>query len=202
MTVPELNATLGNIDIYLLDQLLKGRYAENDSLLDAGCGEGRNIIYFMNNNFDVHGLDNNPKAIQMLQFVARSNGGNPAQFILGDLKSLPYKDQFFNHIIVSAVLHFAKNDHHFHTMFGELVRVLKLNGSLFVRMTSNIGIEDCVKELGSGQHLMPDGTQRYLITREMINQLLRQYQLSFLEPVKTVNVSDKRCMTTLVLSKK
>ena len=47
----------GSIDIYLFDQLLKGRIAPGMKLLDAGCGSGRNLVYFLRSNFDVYGVD-------------------------------------------------------------------------------------------------------------------------------------------------
>ena len=41
----------GDIDIYLFDQLLKGRLDASMSLLDAGCGGGRNLYYFLRNGY-------------------------------------------------------------------------------------------------------------------------------------------------------
>jgi SAM-dependent methyltransferase len=57
--------TFGNIDIYLFDQLLKGRITPTMSILDAGCGDGRNLIYFLSHNFDVFAVDSNPGSIHM-----------------------------------------------------------------------------------------------------------------------------------------
>jgi hypothetical protein len=42
---------LGNTDIYLLDQIMKGRYAPSDILLDAGAGGGRNLHWFVQQGF-------------------------------------------------------------------------------------------------------------------------------------------------------
>ena len=50
-SIKELNHLLGNIDIYLLDQILKDRFKKSFKILDAGCGEGRNLIYFVRNGF-------------------------------------------------------------------------------------------------------------------------------------------------------
>ena len=39
-----LRNELGDIDIYLLDQILRGRIGPGDRVLDAGCGSGRNLV--------------------------------------------------------------------------------------------------------------------------------------------------------------
>ena len=47
----------GNIDIYLFDQFLKNRFAPEMKILDAGCGGGRNLVYFLRSGFPVFGVD-------------------------------------------------------------------------------------------------------------------------------------------------
>lgn len=37
----------GQIDIYLFDQLLRGRIGPGMRILDAGCGNGRNLLYLL-----------------------------------------------------------------------------------------------------------------------------------------------------------
>jgi ubiquinone/menaquinone biosynthesis C-methylase UbiE len=99
------------------------------------------------------------------------------------------------------VLHFAKNTSHFFEMMNEMVRVLKPGGSLFIRMTSDIGIENKVVPINKGVYLLPDGSNRFLLTRSLLDQLMQQYTLTMAEEFKTVNVNDIRCMSTLVLIK-
>ena len=186
----ELNQELGNIDIYLLDQILKGRVKPGTKILDAGCGEGRNLTYLMNNNFDVHGIDINPAAIRMLNFVASSKGygDHRERFQSGDIGSMPFPDQEFDWVICGAVLHFALDQEMFFRMFSELVRVLKTGGTLFIRMASDF---------------LPTKLQEnnftYLLTDEIMVRILDEFGLQKIEPVKTVIVEDQRCMTTLVL---
>jgi ubiquinone/menaquinone biosynthesis C-methylase UbiE len=86
-------------------------------------------------------------------------------------------------------------------MLAEMVRVLKPGGSLFIRMTSDIGIEDKVKPSGNGVYIIPDGSKRFLLTRTLLADIPNKVPLSFIEPFKTVNVDDIRCMSTLVLQK-
>jgi len=198
MSIKSLKENFGNIDIYLFDQLLKERYRNTDKILDAGCGNGRNLYWFYHHEYSIYGIDKDQKSIEYNKTIYPDAKDN---FIVSELNTIPFKDEFFDHILSNAVLHFAKSTDHFKTMFAELVRVLKANGSLFIRMTSTIGIEANVNEISNGVYSIPDGTTRFLITKELINQLMKVHHLSFLEPIKTVNVNDKRCMTTLVLKK-
>jgi ubiquinone/menaquinone biosynthesis C-methylase UbiE len=98
-------------------------------------------------------------------------------------------------------MHFANNHMHFLQMVREMVRVLKPGGSLFIRMASNMGIETLVEPLGDGVYNLPDGTQRFLLTRPLLKTLVQTLPIMLAEPVKTVNVEDIRCMTTLVFIK-
>src|SRR5690606_35388249 len=72
MEISALNKLLGNIDIYLLDQVLKGRFTREMKILDAGCGEGRNTVYFLKEGFQIFGVDHNPVAIQMARIQAQT----------------------------------------------------------------------------------------------------------------------------------
>ena len=190
---------IGGTDIYLIDQILKGRYLSGDVILDAGCGSGRNLHWFLKNKFEVYGVDADASAIYKL--MEQNNTLPPDRFRVNAVEQLSFDTHFFNGIISSAVLHFAKNTAHFFQMMDEMHRVLKPGGNLFIRMTSDIGIESRVRTLGDGVYLIPDGSTRFLLTRDLLDQLMRKYSFSFLEDFKTVNVDDARCMSTLVLQK-
>jgi tellurite methyltransferase len=190
---------LGQTDIYLIDQLLKGRYRAKDIILDAGCGYGRNLHWFLGNNSIIYGVDQDENAIDDLK--GKHPGVPGERFRCASLTELPFEDKFFHHVICSAVLHFAKNTLQFQQMMAHLVRVLKPGGSLFIRMTSDIGIEDKVHPLGEGVYAIPDGSRRFLLTRSLLADTMEKNKLSFMEPLKTVNVNDIRCMSTLVLTR-
>jgi len=195
-----LNTLLGQTDIYLLDQILKGRYTEKDKILDAGCGPGRNMHWFLQNNFDIYGIDQNEESIRLLRI---NNPGIPeSRFRVSSVEKMPLPDNHFDHVISSAVLHFATGTGHFRNMLQEMLRVLKPGGSLFIRMTSDIGIEHKVILISNGVYDIPDGSRRFLLTRKLLADCMQDFNFSFLEPLKTVNVDDIRCMSTLVLQKK
>jgi len=178
---------------------MKGRYKMNDTILDAGCGYGRNLHWFLRNNVVIYGLDEDASAIHDLQ---RRHSTIAERFRQSAVEKTPFEDDQFDHIISSAVLHFAKDTAHFRQMIGEMVRVLKPLGSLFIRMTSDIGIEDKVQLAGDGVYDIPDGSRRFLLTRTVLADIMQENRLSFLEPLKTVNVNDIRCMSTVVLTRR
>ncbi|MEP7375058.1 MAG: class I SAM-dependent methyltransferase [Chitinophagaceae bacterium] len=199
MNSNSLQNLVGDTDIYLLDQIMKGRYWQTDKILDAGCGTGRNLHWFLKEGIEIYGIDQNAVAINELKIT---NPLLPAErFQSSPVQQIPFKNNFFDHIISSAVLHFAISLSQFQAMLAEMVRVLKPGGSLFIRMTSDIGIEAKVKPINDGVYLIPDGSTRFLLTRLLLTDLLQQYSLSFIEPFKTVNVDDMRCISTLVFQK-
>jgi ubiquinone/menaquinone biosynthesis C-methylase UbiE len=200
MSTTDLNAVLGNTDIYLVDQIKKNRYKAGDLLLDAGCGTGRNLHWFMQNNVEAYGIDADPMAVAEIK--SRYNRVLADRFQVAKVEQMPFPSGFFDGIISSAVLHFAENNVHFFEMFDEMHRVLKNGGSLFIRMASVIGIEELVVPLGEGIYLLPDGSTRFLLTRPLLAQLISRHSFSYLEPFKTVNVNDTRCMSAMVLQKK
>ncbi len=190
---------LGNTDIYLVDQIMKYRYIKGNKILDAGCGSGRNMHWFLSNDINIFGIDSSEAAILNLQ--SKNPNLVTEIFQVAKIENISFAQESFDHVICSAVLHFAKDIDHFQNMVSELVRVLKVGGSLFIRMASNIGIEAKVKFLSDGNYKIPDGSMRFLLTKELLAATLLKNNLGFIEPLKTVNVEDLRCMSTLVLVK-
>jgi SAM-dependent methyltransferase len=123
------------------------------------------------------------------------------RFQKASVEALPFADNFFDAIISSAVLHFATGDAHFFAMIKEMLRVLKRNGTLFIRMATDIGIENKVQLIGNGIYHLPDGSTRFLLTRLLLSKILSGYPVTLLEEFKTVNVNDVRCMSTILLKK-
>jgi len=199
----ELPEFFGQIDIYLFDQLLKGRLTPGMRMLDAGSGAGRNLPYFLRHGFDVCAVDATPGAVeQVRQLAAELAPRLPAtNFRVEALESLSFPDGDFDAVIASAVLHFARDDPHFRAMVAELWRVLRPGGLFFARLASSIGIEPRVRPLGGGRYHLPDGSDRFLVDEALLAGLATRLAASPLEPLKTVNVENQRCMTTWCLRK-
>ncbi|MAZ73272.1 MAG: SAM-dependent methyltransferase [Flavobacteriaceae bacterium] len=196
MNYKQTYSLLGNMDIYVIDQILKERYTTGQSILDAGCGYGRNLKWFYQNNFSITGIDTNADAIKKAQEIYPAAASN---FRVGTLEMVPFEENYFDHIICCAVLHFADNNTHFNAMVAELVRVLKYSGTLFIRVASNIGL-DGKKPFVKDE--INDVVGSFYITRELIYEISENLPVQLIEAIKTTNVQDIRAMTTLVFQKK
>ena len=198
-----LREEFGDIDIYLFDQLLKGRLPPGGTILDAGCGSGRNLIYFFRNAFPVYAVDADEQAIREVRGLAAKLAVDlPADnFLVTDISDLPFADERFDVIISSAVLHFARDEGHFDKMLDEMWRTLKPGGMFFARLASSIGIEERIHPLRGRWALLPDGTERFLVDEAFLNDETKRLRGIWLEPLKTTNVQNLRSMTTWVLEK-
>ena len=187
----------GDIDIYLFDQLARGRLDHRRRVLDAGCGDGRNLRYLLAHDYDCHGIDRDPGAIARLRRDAQSLGRADAEsrFIVGGGESLPWSDQTFDAVISSAVLHFADDRRHFELMVAELWRVLAPDGLLFARLASTIGLEGF--DVLAGQRVrLPDGSDRFVVDEAILLELTARLGGHLADPLKTTNVQNQRAMTT------
>jgi SAM-dependent methyltransferase len=193
----------GEIDIYLFDQILKERFDKNMRIFDAGCGTGRNLVYFSREGFEVFGIDQNPKAVEQVKILAKTLAPNLASenFKLASLEKIPFPDEFFEVVISSAVLHFADSEAQFDEMLREMWRVLKPGGLFFARLASSIGIENLIVPIGGGRYFLPDGSERFLVDEEFLVSKTNHLGGVWLEPLKTTNVQNLRSMTTWVLRK-
>jgi tellurite methyltransferase len=198
-----LQQLYGNIDIYLFDQLLKGRFDACAKVLDAGCGGGRNLVYFLQNGHEVYGIDPNPEAIAAIRMLAKELAPRiPAKnFTVAKAEELPFKPQTFDLVICSAVLHFAADSNHFDAMLRSMWDTLKPGGYFFARLASDIGIEKLVLPLGNSRYALPDGSERFLVNEQILLEYTEDMGGQLVEPIKTTNVQNLRCMTTWCLQK-
>jgi tellurite methyltransferase len=201
--LPDLQALFGQIDIYLFDQLLRGRIPPRTRIMDAGCGFGRNLVYFLRAGYDVRGADGDPSAIEAVRSIANALAPDLPRdnFRVEPVEKMSFPDRCADLVISSAVLHFARDDDHFATMLRECWRVLDGEGLFFCRLASSIGIESGIRATSSGRWLLPDGSERYLVDEARLMEATRGLGATLIDPLKTTVVQNQRAMTTWVLRK-
>jgi tellurite methyltransferase len=196
-----LRDQFGDIDVYLFDQLLRERVTPGMRVLDAGCGAGRNLVYLLRSGFEVFAVDTDSSAVTAVRALASKLAPHlPAShFRVAAVESMDIPDASMDVVISSAVLHFARDDEHFHAMVRRMWRTLAPNGLLFCRLASITGMEARVTPLGSGRYVLPDGSDRYLVSEGRLVALTRALGGRLVDPIKSTIVQDLRCMATWVL---
>ena len=199
----DIQATFGEVDIYVFDQLQTGRFDSARRVLDAGCGEGRNLYYLLKQGRECFGIDRTPAAIEDIRAMAAAIAPNlPASnFVTGEIASMPWADASMDAVICSAVLHFARDEAHFDRMVHEMWRVLLPGGIFIARLASTIGIEGLVRVIEGRRARVPDGSERFVVDEAMLMDYTRRLGAALLDPIKTTVVQQQRAMTTWVLRK-
>jgi SAM-dependent methyltransferase len=171
--------------------------------LDVGCGSGRNLVYLLKEGYEIYAVDSDRRAIDAVRRLAAKLAPAlpPENFRLEPVEEMSFPNGFADFVISSAVLHFARDDHHFQAMLRETWRVLKPDGLLFCRLASSIGMECQIKPLGLRRFLLPDGSERYLVDEPLLRSLAEDLGGQLADPLKTTIVQDQRCMTTWILQK-
>ena len=108
--MPDLQEQFGQIDIYLFDQLLRGRIRPGMRVLDAGCGSGRNLVYFLREGTTC-------SAWTRIRTRSSTRAASPHRlrrlfprttFGVEAIEEMTFPDAFADLVLSSAVLHFAR----------------------------------------------------------------------------------------------
>jgi SAM-dependent methyltransferase len=197
-----LRDDLGDADIYLIDQVLRGRVVETDTVLDAGCGEGRNLECLLRLGCRALAVDRDPDAIETVRRIARQLAPHlpPDNFRVESIETMTFPASAADVVVCSAVLHFADSDEQFEAMLGAMWRVLRPGGLFFCRLATTIGIDHAsARPLGGRRWRLGDGSTRYLADQAQLTDALRRMGGQLADPVKTTIVEGQRCMTTWVV---
>jgi SAM-dependent methyltransferase len=179
----------GQIDIYVFDQILRGNIMAGMTVLDAGCGFGRNLVHLLREGCRVFALDEDAQAIDHVRKLSESlsTGLSAENFQVGKIEQMPFPDGVADVVICSAQL-------------SELWRVLRSGGMLFIRLGSRIGMD--FEPVRTNVFRIGDGSEWFLVDEEMLLDLTDELDAVLVDPLKTTIVQDYRCMTTWVLRKR
>ena len=202
MISTDLRRQFGDIDIYLFDQFLRGRFDNRRRLLDAGCGGGRNLPFLLAQGFHLHAIDRDAGAVASVRrlFAALAPALPSDHVQQGEVDALPWPDGSMDAVISSAVLHFARDEAHFRAMVQEMWRVLAPGGLLFARLATSISIEARILQ-PVGRVQLPDGSERFVVDEATLMDITRELDATLLDPLKTTNVQNQRAMTTWVVAR-
>ena len=133
MSSSTLQEQFGQIDIYLFDQLLKGGISPGMRILDAGCGGGRNILYFLRQGYEVFAVDPDPQAVESVRALAATFAPTlpSSNFRLEAAEQMSFEDACSDVVISNTVSESSilpATTRHFESMLRGSWRVLKPGG--------------------------------------------------------------------------
>lgn len=100
------------------------------TVLDLGCGGGRNIEYFLTKADKVYGLDHSETSVKMASEInKKAIDTGRCQILLGDVKNLPFEDESIDIVTAFETIYFW-ND--IEECFREIYRVLKNGGQFLI----------------------------------------------------------------------
>ena len=154
---------------------------ENSLILDAGCGNGKNMLETKHNFI---GLDN---SIQLLNIVKTKTNNN---LILGSITDIPFTDNYFDAIICIAVIHHIQLEKDRYKAIDELIRVCKIGGKILItvwQLENNNVYNNGIKLENKNDRLIKWGKNSFryyhFFDREEIDKIIERYNYSirFLE---------------------
>lgn len=100
------------------------------TVLDLGCGGGRNIEYFLTKADKVYGLDHSNTSVKMASEInKKAIDTGRCKILVGDVKNLPFEDESIDIVTAFETIYFW-ND--IERCFEEIYRVLKNGGQFLI----------------------------------------------------------------------
>lgn len=157
---------------------------EVSRVLDAGCGNGRHVVFFSEQGFDVYGIDISEEAIEIANaWVAKK--GLKAHLEVGDIAKLPFENGYFDVVVSYGVLDHISFSEAKKAM-KEIGRVMDKNGYIYITLRST---EDC--ECGRGEKVenntfvLQEGYEKGIIQHffdlEEIKELFKDFNIFDIE---------------------
>jgi 2-polyprenyl-3-methyl-5-hydroxy-6-metoxy-1,4-benzoquinol methylase len=134
---------------FLKKELKKGR------VLDLGCGGGRNSVLLAENGFEAYGVDISKHAIKLAKLLAKEKKAK-AEFKVGSVLDLAYKDGFFDAVMDFGCLHHLRKSQ-WKKYLKSILRVLK-TGGYYLLYTFSV-------ETGKTWHYNPRTRRNWYVTK-------------------------------------
>ena len=106
-------------------------------VLDLACGSGRNLIFLLENGFNVYGIDISEEAIKIAKSSLEKKNLNAELFIGSMFEKLPYLDDYFDAIICIRSFNHGRIEE-IRNGIIELQRILKSGGLLFLTVRKKV----------------------------------------------------------------
>ena len=195
MTIEEINNYFGDMDLFLMDSLLKGHLPNSGSVLDLGCGEGRNAVFFIRNGYHYVGVDKDTSKLRLLEYVTSTLTGSKADFMSIAIEDLELKSSY-DIIICSRVLHFVQSRSEFDMHWAKIVEATAPGSTVYLSMDSVVDSSEAKKHK-NGNFEFPDGRVSFALTNELYKEMKQSF--NEVEPLRTLTHHQARTQSFMLL---
>lgn len=148
-------------------------------VLDLGCGSGRHLKYLSHLGFDVVGIDESPRALELAQSWLDEEGLSATLIRQSIYDALPFPDQSIDAVIAVQSIHHGRLLE-IGRAATEIDRVLKSHGVLFVTVPATSNQADAFEEVEPGTFIPLDGPEcglpHHFFTSEQLAGLFDGYK--------------------------
>ncbi|RDY33017.1 class I SAM-dependent methyltransferase [Lachnotalea glycerini] len=154
---------------------------QNDTVLDLGCGGGRNTYMLASLGFQVLACDLHEnmleaarKKIELLEL----NETEKVSFKIANMLSLPYENESIDYVLANGIYHNTSSVEEFITAIRETSRILKRGGHLCMNVFTDAFIEkDLIKKSEDYLYETPDQLDMILLPEHKILDILKDNYL-------------------------
>ncbi|MBY0309855.1 class I SAM-dependent methyltransferase [Patescibacteria group bacterium] len=145
--------------------------------LDLGCGGGRHTELLVTLGFSTHAIDLNP---QMLRCTKdRVGGNNIITLKRASIIKLPFRNNFFDVVVTTGVLHQAKNITEYQLAICELSRVVKQGGLVCLNIFTSAKLDPTYrKNKDVFSFKTKEGLDMTLLNKELFYNMMSWYGLT------------------------
>lgn len=148
-------------------------FPKNSIVLDAGCGNGKNMLYMQTKNINVIGIDFCGKLLNICKEKLLN-------VKYADVRNIPFEDNTFDYVISIAVIHHLSIESDRRNTINEMLRVCKPNGKILVSVWALEQDKDSRFKFTLGDNIVKweDTTRYYHIhNKDTITDLLKNYNI-------------------------
>lgn len=152
-------------------------------VLDHGCGKGRHSLYLAEEGMEVHALDIADTALEALKSRVENNQlFEKIKVVRGDIKDLPFPDDYFDAVISTNVINHGKWSD-IKQYFKEIERVLKSGGYVhivcisveFLPFVESKKMEEIEPNTYIGFKAPDSDVPHHLLTKSEVEEVLEGY---------------------------
>ncbi len=168
-------------------------FPKNSYILELGCGQGQDSIYFAQNGHKVLACDLSDYALEKAPINA-----NVKYQQLDLLEKLPFPKNTFDVVYSHLALHYF-DDNRTHELFDEIYSVLRLGG-IFATLTNTIDDPEVItlKKIAEGYYVTPEGLKKRFFSTDSLGKFTTKFETILLDNHGETHKDEIKTLTKFV----